>query len=209
MRPIAVVPASAAERVQPLLTAAGWEAAPPPEDHDHDAGPAVDVVRRGGPTIHVPADSAPATQLRRILLVHLGSRGDRAAVDAADEAAVTSGAEIIVLHLPSSTPTSTSASLPFRMADHAAYEWAEWREEFLRRFCRCSPGVLVTLRVGSTARLASHIREAGPDLVIVSAPTDSEPAVGEALEAMVVAATPVLIVPARGHERVPREEAEL
>lgn len=208
MRPIAVIPATAGERVASLLHAAGWRAVPEAQDRDGDPGHAVDVVRRGDPAMYVPAAATPAHELRRILVVHEGTRGDRAGVDAADEAAVASGAEIIVLHVPPSTPTSTSASLPFRIADHAAYDWAEWRDEFLRRFCRCSAGVRVTLRVGSMAKLGNQVREAAPDLVIVSGPREGGLAAGEAFDAIVEGVAPVLIVPPVGHERLAPKEAE-
>lgn len=206
MRPIAVIPATAGERVASLLRAAGWRAVSARGDDRHDRDRALDVVRHGDPAMYVPAAATPAHDLRRILVVHEGTRGDRAGVDAADEAAVASGAEVIVLHVPPPMPTSTSASMPFRIADHAAYDWAEWRDEFLRRFCRCSPGVRVTLRVGSIAKLGDQVREAAPDLVIVSGPREGGPAPSGALDAVIEAAAPVLIVPSVGHGRsVPRD----
>src|SRR4029450_6019138 len=85
-------------------------------------------------------------------------------------AAVATGAEILVLHVPRSVPATAAASMPFRMADHGTYDWSEWREEFMRRFCRCSPGVRIELRVGagSKALLREQIRDLAPQLVIVS-----------------------------------------
>lgn len=92
--------------------------------------------------------------------------------------------------------------MPFRIADHAAYDWAEWRDEFLRRFCRCSPGVRVTLRVGSTAKLGDQLRVVAPDLVIVSGAEEGGLAAGEAFDAIVEGGAPVLIVPPVSHERL-------
>ena len=206
MKRIAVIPATAATRVQPLLDAAGWQAARETRDHDADANVALDVVRRGDPAMYVPKTAGQARTLGRILVVHRGDRGDRAGMDAADEAAVASGAEIIVLHAPPSTPSTTSASLPFRIADHGTYDWAEWRDEYLRRFCRCSPGVRVTLHVsaGSAEKLRNQVRDEAPDLVILSGPGEREPSAGGALEALFEGAAAVLIVPPVGSERSAR-----
>jgi nucleotide-binding universal stress UspA family protein len=179
--------------------------------HDGDAAAAVDIVRGGDPAVYVPVDARPTSDLRRILVVHEGSRGDRAGMDAADEAAVSSGAEIVVLHVPLSTPSTTSASMPFRIADHGSYDWAEWQEEFLRRFCRCSPGVHVMLRVsaGSTTTIRKHMRDENPDLVIVSGPGDEGARTSTALDAVLGGAAPVLVVPSVGKDRSAREAAEL
>jgi DNA-binding transcriptional LysR family regulator len=84
------------------------------------------------------------------------------------------------------------------MADHGTYDWSEWREEFLRRFCRCSPGVRIELRVGSgtPAMLRDQVREERPDLVIVSGV--------RTFDAVRKAGTPVLVVPGVGFERAAR-----
>lgn len=212
MRRITVVPAFATARVGPLLEGAGWQAraSRPPGDGGDDPAAAMDVVRRGDPALYVP-EKARMGALRRILVVHEGGRGDRAGMDAADEAAVASGAEIVVLHVPPASPSTTSASLPFRVADHGTYDWAEWRDEFMRRFCRCSPGVQVTLQVsaGSMETLRNQIRDKAPDLVIVSGPAEADGGAAEAQLAALAGAVPVLIVPSVGHDRSARTYAEL
>jgi hypothetical protein len=197
MKPITVLPSDAGPRVTALLASAGWRTAiAAPGDGSAEA--ALDVVRRGHPVLSVPDGAQPPSQLRRILVLHKGSRGDRAGMDAADEAAVASGAGIVVLHVPRSSPSTAAASMPFRMADHGTYDWDEWREEFLRRFCRCSPGVRIALSMGAgpTAMLRDQVRDERPDLVIVSGV--------RTLEAIRDVGIPVLIVPSVGHERAIR-----
>jgi len=191
--PITVVPSDAAPLVTDMLSSAGWETASSAAPRDVPEDP-LDVVRRGGPALAVPEGAAPPSRLRRILVVHKGSRGDRAGMDAADAAAVASGADIVVLHIPLSPASSSSGSMPFRMADHGSHDTSEWREEFLRRFCRCSPGVSMRLRMGGGERavVLDQIREERPDLVIVSGV--------RSLNSVRDAGIPVLIVPGVGHE---------
>jgi hypothetical protein len=205
MRKIVVVPSKATSRANPLLRAAGWEGMASPGAVDDSAQAAVELVRRGERALYVPRDTTP-TDLHRILVVHEGTRGDRAAMDAADEAAVASGGEVLVLHVPPSTPSVSAASLPFRLADHAAYDYAEWRDEFLRRFCHCSEGVRVVLRlsVGSIEDVRQEIRAAEPDLVIVSGAGDAVRGRSEVVDALLEGVTPVLIVPAVGQHSIGR-----
>ncbi len=217
MKRIAVVPPEATARVHSLLDAAGWKVARARGAGDGDGMPAgapgldaaLEVVRLGDPVLFVP-DTTEAGKLRRILVVHEGSRGDRAAMVAADEAAVASGAQIVVLHVPPSKPSTTSASLPFRIADHGTYDWAEWRDEFLRRCCKCSPGVQVTLHVsaGGLTTLRNQVRDERPDLVILSGPAKGGD-VGDAHRVVLRGTVPVLLVPTVGRERAAKERAEL
>ena len=95
-----------------LLEAAGWKAASTTTRADGTAEAALDVVRRGKPVMSVPRDAKPSGKVRKIVVVHKGSRGDRAGMDAADEAAVASHAKIVVLHVPRSSPSSTSTTRP-------------------------------------------------------------------------------------------------
>jgi universal stress protein family protein len=209
MRPIEVVPARATSLVAPLVDAAGWVAGPASSDDDGDVEVALGVVHGGDPALFVHLEAKPARTLRRIVVVHEGTRADRAGMDAADEAAVASGAEIVVLHVPPSTPSAAAASLPFRIADHGTYDWAEWQEEFLRRFCRCSKGVRVSLRVvPEPAALRDLIRDVDADLVIVSGGGAVEDGKGDILGAVIGGVTPVLIVPSVGRDRATRLAAE-
>jgi nucleotide-binding universal stress UspA family protein len=213
MRRIAVIPADATDRVAQLLASAGWES-DPVRGGTADPAAAVDLVRRGEPAIVVPDPGRPASRLRKILVVHEGSREGQASMDVADEAAVAAGAEIVVLYAPGAPPSKTSASLPFRIADHGTYDWNEWRDEFIRRFCRCSPGVRVTLRVsaGSPETLRNQVRDEGADLVIVGGPlvpAQSDSDLGHVVEAVLEGVAPVLIVPATGRDRSSMDAAEL
>jgi nucleotide-binding universal stress UspA family protein len=214
MRRIAVVPAAAMNRVAGLLQSAGWEAVPASRGAE-DPDEAVEVARGGEPALYVPDAARPAPALRKILVVHEGSRESQASMDLADEAAVAAGAGIVVLYAAPSNPSTTSASLPFRIADHGSYDWNEWRDEFLRRFCRCSPGVEVALRVtaGGTGTLLGQVRGEAADLVIVLGPPDGEAEHegegGEALDAAIEGNAPILIVPASGRDRATMEAAEL
>jgi hypothetical protein len=183
-----------------LLETAGWRTARAPGEREDEPGAAAGIVRGGAPALYVPAGATSGGELRRILVLHDGKRDDRAGMDAADEAAVVSGAEIVVLHVPPSAPSTSTASLPFRVADHGSYDWAEWREEFMRRFCRCSPGVRVALHIGgaSSADLRREVRDMSPDLVIVTGATKVEPGAGSLHEVLFDGAVPVLIVPTVG-----------
>ncbi len=80
---------------------------------------------------------------------HEGSPGAHPGLDAADAGALMCGGEIVVLHVPFLKVVGGAGSRPApRFADHAHHDWAEWRREFCRRFCRCSEGVEVRLEVG-------------------------------------------------------------
>jgi hypothetical protein len=211
MKPIAVVPARATSRAAPLLSAAGWDEAPAkPGQANGTADVAVNVVRRGDPALYMPHDATPQEHLRRILVVHEGTRGDRTGMDAADEAAVASGAEIVVLHVPPAEPSNASGTLSYRIADHGTYDWTEWEDEFLRRFCRCSPGIRVTVRVSSgLTSLEQQVRDGNADLIIVSTTGQLEAAGSHVLDAVLGGATPVLILPSVGRDRSARADAEL
>ena len=205
MMPIVVVPDSAMARAEPFLAAVGWQTAAVGEG-DPTAKAALSLARTGRPVLFAPAGTDLHTPLRRILVVHGGTRGDRPGIDAADEAAVASGAEVIVLHVPAPVPSRTSASLPYRISDHGTYDWEEWRDEFLRRFCRCSEGVEVSLLVGaaSATGLREQLHDEHADLVITSITRRPEPGVDAAREAVFDVAAPVLMVPSLGHDREAR-----
>jgi hypothetical protein len=193
-------------RAEAFLAAAGWRSAAAADAGAdvEDVEAALSMARGGRAALWVSEKSELRKPLRRILVLHAGTRGDRAGIDAADHAAVATGAQVTVLHVPSVVPSRTSASLPYRISDHASYDWEEWREEFLRRFCRCSAGVELALRVGaaSAAGLRKQIRDDDPDLVVIStSAAGPDPAVAAAIEAVFDVATPVLIVPSVGNDR--------
>jgi CBS domain-containing protein len=210
MNTVTVIPGAAVAQVTPLLRAAGWRAAPLLDRAADDRDAAFDLVRRGDPALVVPGGARVARKLERIVVVHEGNRGDRAGMDAADDAALASGAELVVVHTPASTSDPVRGSLAFRFADHGEYDLEEWRHEFLRRFCRCSPSVRVTLRVGAGPGplLADQVQSASPDLVIVSGPPEAESGKREPLAALLEGDVPVLIVPSVGRDRSAQAGAE-
>lgn len=209
MRPIAVIPASALSSVERLLAAAGWQGKRVPKGWADDAGAAVALADSGRTVLFVPPGAPVPRHVRRIVVVHGGSRAERAGVDAADEAAVATRAEVVVLFVPSASPPIAAASLAFTMGDHPEHDWAEWREEFMNRFCRCAEGVALSLRVatGGTARSVPFTsRQVRADLVIVTRDGGSDPSRAATLVAILAACPcPVLVVPAAGKAREIRE----
>jgi len=208
---LAVVPTAALERSQGFLDATGWTAAGAENADNADAAASAQrLARAGRAVLFVPGTSELAARLGRIVVVHDGTRGDRAGMDVADEAAVATGAEIIVLHVPPAVASTTSGSLPFRIADHGTYDWAEWRDEFLRRFCRCSEGVKVTLHVAAASanELGKQIRGQEPDLVVASSSAAGPGAGGGSIaandpttDAVFDVGAPALVVPAVGRSQ--------
>jgi hypothetical protein len=202
VRIVGVVPARASSRVQPLLAKAGWSVEPAPSDWGDDSTAAVRLARRGRPTLFVPTRIVVSRRLQRVLVLHGGSRAERSAVDAANEAAVASRAEIIMLHIPSAVPSTYAASLPVRIEDHAEYDWGEWRDEFLRRFSHYSAGVRVSLHValGPPAEaFRNEVTQVRPDLVITSGAVTATAERARSLAKLLeLARCPVLVMPRIG-----------
>ncbi|MBF6557995.1 MAG: universal stress protein [Acidimicrobiales bacterium] len=169
MRTIAITPPGALRRAAPLAAAAGWELEPSPDGHTEADDAA---LATGEPLLVVPPQARVARRLRRILVVHEGSPLVAPAVELADEAALQSGAEIVVLHAASASRPRAPGSLPApRFVDHSGYDWAEWRAEFLRRFCRCSEGLCVNLEVAvgqPAVAVPAALPRLRPDLVIAT-----------------------------------------
>lgn len=209
MRPIAVIPASALSSVERLLAAAGWQGERVPPGWADDAGAAVALADWGRPVLFVPPRASVPRHVRRIVVVHRGSRAERAGMDAAEEAAVATSAEIVVLFLPSASPPSAAASLTFTVGDHPEHDWAESREEFMLRFCRCAEGVAVSLRVatgGTATSVPSTFRQVRADLAIVTGDGGSDPSRAGTLVAILAASPcPVLVVPVPGKARENRD----
>jgi hypothetical protein len=152
--------------------------------------------------VFVPRRISVPHAIRRIVVIHGGSRAERAAMDAADEAAVATDAEIVVLHVPSAGPHRDAASLPFGLGDHPEYDNADWRDEFVRRFCRGSEGVTVSLHMATGPAAASvpfQARAARASLLIGSVDSALDLVRAATLEAILEASPrPVLLVPRAG-----------
>ena len=198
MRPV-VVPADAYRKVELLLRAAGWAAEPAPPESGDDLAAALALGARGREVVFVPPGARVARTLRRLLVLHEGGPAAAPGIDAANEAARASGAEVAVLHVPSLEPPPEAGSLPApRFADHDYYDWLEWREEFLRRFRRAAAGISLRLEValGPPAEtILEQARRLRTDLMMVT--WKGEPGVGRAQTLKAVAAgapCPVLML---------------
>lgn len=202
MRPVSVIPARASTRVAGLLEAAGWRAERAPAGWAGDPAAALRLAGSGRWVVFVPRRVSVPRAIRRIVVIHGGSRAERAAMDAADAAAVATGAEIVVVHSPSATSRGDAVSLPFGLGDHPAHDIDDWRDEFARRFCRCSEGVTVSLRVANWSPAKSvplQAREAHATLLIGAVDSRTDYGPSGTLEAIIGASPcPVLLVPAAG-----------
>lgn len=93
-------------------------------------------------------------------------------MEMADEVALASGAEIVVLHVISAKRPKAPGSLPSpRFADSLSYAWEEWRLEFLRRFCKLSKGLSVSLEVTSgdpVEAIPTALMRIHPSLVVAT-----------------------------------------
>jgi nucleotide-binding universal stress UspA family protein len=200
-RPV-VVPARALRRLTPLLGAAGWTAEAAPAGSADDLAGALALGAEGRDVVFVPPRARLARALRRIVVLHEGGPAADPGVDAANEAAVASGAEIVVVHVASIEPPSEAGSLPApRFADHGYYDWLEWRREFLRRFGRASEGTSLRLEVAlgpAHDTILERARRLRASLLVVT--WKGEPGAGHAETLKAVAADapcPVLILPER------------
>lgn len=207
MRRALVVPAAALRKVERLLRAGGWAAEPAPRGSGGDLAAALELGREGRAVVFVPPGARAARSLRRILVLHEGSPTAASGIGAADEAALASGAEIVVLHVPSLEPPPEEGSLPApRLADHAHYDWHEWRQEFLRRFCGCSERVSLRLEVAlgpPRETIAEQARRLRADLLVMTWKGDPRAGRAETLKAVAGSAPcPVLILP----ERAPADD---
>ena len=199
MRPVTVLPLRAAARLRGLVSSAGWKIEEEEMPDAPDVEGALEVAGSGRPVLFLPPGARAPRKLRRILVPHEGSPRVAGGIEAADEAAVASGAPITVLHVPAAVAPEEEGSLPApRISDHGWYDWAEWRAEFLRRFCVFSEGVDVDLEV-ATGRPERSILEAigrlRPDLVVLAWRGDAAPGRAATLREVADAAScPVLIV---------------
>jgi nucleotide-binding universal stress UspA family protein len=199
MRAVYAMPSGGLSRARRLLARTGWLVEPAPDGGADDAPAAVELAAMGRPVVFMPRTAPVARALRRIAVVHGGSRGETRGIEVADAAAVATGAEIVTLHAPAAHRPGDPAGLPFGLGDHPEHDWAEWREEFARRFCPCSEGVAISVRLVSGPPVGAVAREAGriaADLLVVSVVRRSDAGEAELLAGIVAAAPcPTLILP--------------
>ena len=107
-----------------------------------------------------------------------------------------------MLHVAAAGPLSQPGSLPApRMIDHDCYDWSDWREEFVRRFCRIS-GMLVRMELASGAPEQSILkvaRQIRADLLVLAWSGVLEANRARTVRFVCAAAPcPVLLVASRG-----------
>jgi nucleotide-binding universal stress UspA family protein len=166
---VVVIPGQALGRARPLARALGWQLEPAPTASGRDLEAFVGENRS---LLVVPEGARVPRSLRRILLPHEGTPAVALGLEVADRLAVVTGAEIVVVHVPSADVPSERGSLPApRFTDQPHHDWPEWRREFIRRFCRSSEGVSLTLAL-ATGPLSQAILEGArqhrADLVVMT-----------------------------------------
>lgn len=143
-----VVPPAASPTVAALFSATGWELDAADGAEAHDVGATLGLIGPAHGLVVVPSSAAVPESLRRVVVLHDGTPGSAPAVEAADHIAVRHGSGVVVVHPPDVEKLGDRDSLTMpRVADHSPYDWQEWREEFVRRFCPVSSGVSVALEL--------------------------------------------------------------
>lgn len=200
MTSVLLVPGRALGRARALGPTAGWELEP--LDVEADVGSALAAGAGGSSVLFIPPGARVPRKLRRILVPHEGSPGATSGVEAADVMSSICGAEIVVLHVPTfEVPTVPGSLAAPRFVDRPQYDWAAWRNEFERRFCRCSDGVQVSLRVATgppAPAILDAARRLRADLIVLAWKGEAGPGRADTLKGVLEAAPcPILIVPER------------
>jgi beta-phosphoglucomutase family hydrolase len=195
-----VAPAHRTAAASQLARSAGWEVDVDPGEGDLPFALAAGADGRS--VLFVPDGARVPRRLRLILVLHEGSPAAAAGVDAADRAALATGAEIVVLHVPTLEPAGGPGGFAApRVIDQPHYEWLEWQEEFMRRFGHCSKDISLRfeLAVGSPADAAlERARRFRADLLVVTWKGEAGPSRAETLKTVAAAAPcPLLILPER------------
>lgn len=122
-----------------------------------------------------------------------------------------SGAQIVVLHVPSLEPPQEAGSLPApRLADHVYFDWLKWRGESLQRFTRAVERVPLRLEVAlelPRETILTQARRLRADLMVVTWKGEARAGRAETLKAVAAGAScPVIIIreqtePARNRHR--------
>jgi hypothetical protein len=143
-----------------LAAAAGWDVKPS-RAAAADLEAALKAGAAGRLVLFVSPGSRVPTYLTHVLVPHDATPATSAVLATVGGAPLWSHAEIVVLHVAAAESLSQPGSLPApRMIDHDCYDWSDWREEFVRRFCRFSPGMLVRVELATGAREESILRVA-------------------------------------------------
>ncbi len=201
MNPVLLVPEGAEARARAMARRAGWELRAGGEGAAVEA--ALVAGAGGEPVLFVPPGARVPRNLRRILVPHEGSPAATSGMEAADQLGDVCGAEILVLHVPQVEAALGPGGLPVpRVVDHPGYDWEAWRQEFERRFCRCTEGVRVSLEVAAGPAVGSILeaaRRLRADLIVMSWKQDAGEGRAETLKAVArEAPCPLLIVTEAG-----------
>lgn len=205
---VLALPENALPRARTFAETAGWRL-----EQAAVAGADVDAALAAGAggrsVLFVPPGARVPRRLRRILVLHEGSPAVTPGLQAADEAAVAAGAVLVVVHVPTAATPPEPGSLPApRFVDHDGYDWSEWRDEFVRRFCARARAADVSLDVVTGEVVPSVLARAKrlrADLVVVTWKGDAGPGhAGTVRSVLGAAPCPVLVVP----ERAPRAGPE-
>jgi hypothetical protein len=112
-----------------------------------DVGGALAMAGPARAVMIVPPDVEVSSSPHCLAVLHDGTPGASVGVHVAERAADRLGTKaVVVVHAAERELHADHGSLPaLRLADHEAYDWEDWRQEFLRRFC--SSPALPTLRL--------------------------------------------------------------
>jgi nucleotide-binding universal stress UspA family protein len=148
-----------------------WELEASNQEQD-DIAAAMAQSAEGPLVLFVPNGASVPGRLARILVPHDGTPATTVALDAVEDLAAGSLAEIVVLHvLGTELPVQAGTLQGPRMLDHDGDDWHDWREEFGRRFPHRSANMLLGLRV-AVGHCSEEILEAAhrlpADLVVMA-----------------------------------------
>jgi hypothetical protein len=205
---ITIIPGALAGEMAELATAAGWDVKPS-RAAAADLEAALKAGAAGRLVLFVPPGSRVPTSLTHVLVPHDATPATSAVLATVGGAPLWRHAEMVVLHVASAELPSQPGSFPApRMIDHDCYDWSDWREEFVRRFCRVSPGMLVRVELATGAREESILRVAHQlraDLLILAWSGVLEANRARTVRSVcAVAPCPVLLVAGRGRGSIGR-----
>jgi hypothetical protein len=205
---ITIIPGALAGEMAELATAAGWDVKPS-RAAAADLEAALKAGAAGRLVLFVPPGSCVPTSLTHVLVPHDATPATSAVLATVGGAALWSHAEIVVLHVAAAELPSQPGSFPApRMIDHDCYDWSDWREEFVRRFCRVSPGMFVRVELATGApeeSILTMARQLRADLLILAWSGVLEANRARTMRAVcAVAPCPVLLVAGRGRGSIGR-----
>jgi nucleotide-binding universal stress UspA family protein len=166
------------ERVASLTSLSSWEIRPSAGVYD-DVAAAMAASAAGGLVVFVPPGASVPRRLAHILVPHDGTPSTALGLDAIEDLAAGSPAEIVVLHvLDAEFAVEPGSFQGPRMVDHDGDDWYEWREEFGRRFSHRSMNAVLGLQLAVGPRTETIVKAAyrlPADLLVIAWGGVSEP----------------------------------